>query len=123
MCLRRQDGPGAFEWGSESEDAIDRTLLFTLGSYASMSAVELLFPVGETYKFDLEVYDVNNGDPRQTFAVRFLCSSVVVLISWLITLRSGTFHHCHASRVFVLRGNTIPFAFALALVGIEKEHA
>ncbi|CAM9695160.1 unnamed protein product [Ectocarpus sp. 6 AP-2014] len=47
----------AFEWSSESDEAIDRTLSFVFNSYALMEAVELQFPVGETYKFELTLYD------------------------------------------------------------------
>eukprot|EP00752_Nemacystus_decipiens_P007213 g6456.t1 len=46
-----------FEWSSDSDEAIDRTLGFELGSYALVSAVEMKFPVGDTYKFDLELND------------------------------------------------------------------
>ncbi|CAM9878861.1 unnamed protein product [Ectocarpus sp. 12 AP-2014] len=47
----------AFVWASESDAAIDENLSFVLNSYALMEAVELQFPVGETYKFELTLYD------------------------------------------------------------------
>lgn len=46
-----------FEWTSDSEEAWDRTLTFSLSTYSSLTAVELQFPAGETYIFDLELYD------------------------------------------------------------------
>ncbi|CAM9252697.1 unnamed protein product, partial [Ectocarpus sp. 12 AP-2014] len=47
----------AFVWASESDAAIDENLSFVLNSYALMEAVELQFPVGETYKFELTLYN------------------------------------------------------------------
>lgn len=47
----------SFEWTSDSEEAWDDTLTFSLSTYSALTAVELQFPVGETYLFDLELYD------------------------------------------------------------------
>ncbi|CAN0400366.1 unnamed protein product, partial [Ectocarpus fasciculatus] len=44
-------------WASGSDEAIDEALSFTLNSYALMEAVELQFPGGETYQFELTLYD------------------------------------------------------------------
>lgn len=46
-----------FEWSSDSDEAIDRTLFFELASYAVVDAVEIKFPAGDTYKFDLVLND------------------------------------------------------------------
>ncbi|CAM9369501.1 unnamed protein product, partial [Sphacelaria rigidula] len=49
-----------FEWSSDSDEALDRDLTFILDSYATITAVELQFPVGETYTFELQFF-VDNG--------------------------------------------------------------
>lgn len=59
----------AFDWSSDSNEALDRTLSWTLNAYAEMDAVELQFPAGDTYKFDLELFD-GGDDARQVFSVR-----------------------------------------------------
>ncbi|CAM9160508.1 unnamed protein product [Ectocarpus sp. 4 AP-2014] len=55
----RVDGPttDAFDWTTDSDDAIGRSVDFELASYAMVDAVEIKFPVGNTYKFDLELND------------------------------------------------------------------
>ncbi|CAN0552381.1 unnamed protein product, partial [Ectocarpus sp. 12 AP-2014] len=55
----RVDGPttDAFDWTTDSDDAIGRSVDFELASYAMVDAVEIKFPVGDTYKFDLELND------------------------------------------------------------------
>ncbi|CAM9649069.1 unnamed protein product [Ascophyllum nodosum] len=47
----------AFEWTSDAEEAWDRKLTFSLSTYSTLNAVELQFPKGETYIFDLQLYD------------------------------------------------------------------
>ncbi|CAN0221443.1 unnamed protein product [Pylaiella littoralis] len=54
-----------FEWSSESEEALGRTLSFVLNSYAVIDTVDFQFPTGDTYKFDLQLYE-GDGDPRYT---------------------------------------------------------
>ena len=46
-----------FEWTSDSTEAIDRILYFELGAFALVDAVEMKFPPGDTYKFDLIITD------------------------------------------------------------------
>ncbi|CAM9688722.1 unnamed protein product [Scytosiphon promiscuus] len=46
-----------FEWSSDSDEAIDQTLKFELAFYAMVDAVEIKFPAGDTYKFDIVVND------------------------------------------------------------------
>lgn len=59
----------AFEWSSDSNEALDRTLSWFFNSYATIDAVEMQFPVGDTYKFDLELFD-GGDDARQVLTVR-----------------------------------------------------
>lgn len=48
-----------------------RTLGFELASYALVSAVEIKFPVGDTYTFDLELNDDSvRGEILKTVTVR-----------------------------------------------------
>lgn len=62
-----------FEWSSDSDEAIDRTLYFELGAYALVDAVEMKFPVGDTYKFDLYITDNEDYDePIKTIEARKL---------------------------------------------------
>jgi len=70
----------SFEWTSDSEEAWDRTLIFSLSTYSSLTAVELQFPVGETYIFDLELFDdrvtfsltpTSSKDPHTTIEASF----------------------------------------------------
>ncbi|CAM9236986.1 unnamed protein product, partial [Sphacelaria rigidula] len=53
-----------FEWSSDSNEALDRDLTFPLNSYATITAVELQFPVGETYKFELQFFVDNDRQQR-----------------------------------------------------------
>lgn len=52
-----------FEWSSDSNEALNRDLTFVLSSYATASAMEIQFPVGDTYKFDLEFYVDDESQP------------------------------------------------------------
>ncbi|CAM9345645.1 unnamed protein product [Scytosiphon promiscuus] len=65
----------AFEWSSESDEAIDRTLSFDLAYYAIVDTVELQFPTGETYNFELWLYG-DDGEPGYTLTVRTELSSM-----------------------------------------------
>ncbi|CAM9648998.1 unnamed protein product [Ascophyllum nodosum] len=47
----------SFEWTSDTEEAWDRKLTFSLSTYSTLNAVELQFATGETYIFDLWLYD------------------------------------------------------------------
>lgn len=70
-----------FEWTSDSEEALDRTLTFSLSSYASLSSMDFVFPEGGTYSFDLQLYDdqvtiyysdpTSRFDPHTTIEVRY----------------------------------------------------
>lgn len=44
-------------WRSDSPEATGGVLTYELNSYATVDAVELEFPVGDTYKFDVELYN------------------------------------------------------------------
>ncbi|CAM9227537.1 unnamed protein product, partial [Sphacelaria rigidula] len=53
-----------FEWQSDSDDALDRTLSFGLNSYATVTAVDILFPVGDSYNFEIRLYYYGgDGEP------------------------------------------------------------
>eukprot|EP00752_Nemacystus_decipiens_P013409 g11873.t1 len=47
----------AFMWRSDSPEATGAVLQYELNSYATVDALELEFPVGDTYKFDVELYN------------------------------------------------------------------
>ncbi|CAM9670498.1 unnamed protein product [Ascophyllum nodosum] len=57
-----------FEWWSESDDALDEELVFELSYWASLTSADLLFPAGDTYLFELDLYtDADDGnDPFMT---------------------------------------------------------
>lgn len=58
-----------FEFISNDERVLDRAVTFTLNSYATLTAIEMQFVTGDTYKFDLEVYN-DEDDPFVIIAVR-----------------------------------------------------
>lgn len=70
FSLATYQGPitNGFDWSSDSNEALDRTLSWPLSSYATMDAIEMQFPVGDTYKFDLQLFD-DSDDPVQDFPV------------------------------------------------------
>ena len=70
LLYRRLQG---FEWSSESDDALDEELVFKLSYWASLTSADLLFPEGETYLFELDLYTNADGgdDPFMTITVRF----------------------------------------------------
>lgn len=69
-----------FEWSSDSDEALGRKLTFSLSSYASLTAMEFVFPEGDTYSFDLHLYDgqvsryyldpTSSFEPHTTIEVR-----------------------------------------------------
>ncbi len=52
--------PG-FAWTSESDEMIGQTLLFELVGYWTVTEAQLQFPVGDTYKFDIELFNGLDG--------------------------------------------------------------
>ncbi|CAM9430682.1 unnamed protein product, partial [Ectocarpus sp. 13 AM-2016] len=50
-----------FEWSSDSDEAIDRTLTLTLAGYYTVTELQLMFPEGDTYKFDLALFNKLDG--------------------------------------------------------------
>lgn len=44
-----------FEWTSDSDEAIGSTLYLGLAGYFVVTKIQLQFPEGDTYKFDLSV--------------------------------------------------------------------
>lgn len=92
-CNKQEPTTDGFEWSSDSEEAIDRTLGFELASYAMVSAVEMRFPVGDTYKFDLELNDDKiRGEVLKTVTVRMSASTVAEVLSIHTSLRSMYIH-------------------------------
>lgn len=51
-----------FEWQTASDEAVGLTLGFKLAYYATVSAIQLKFPVGVTYQFDATVHFVNDNE-------------------------------------------------------------
>lgn len=92
-----------FEWTSDSDEAIGLTLYFGLAGYFTVTEMHLLFPVGDTYKFDLTLYNSldGTGEPYATVAVRvgWVLESVCESFGWRIVL--------HLRRV-VLRWFVLP---------------
>lgn len=86
----------AFMWRSDSPDATGGVLMYELNSYATVVALELEFPVGDTYKFDVELYndaaDFPSEDLFATITVRvdsdvrchFLCGGGGVAVRFII---------------------------------------
>ena len=72
----------SFEWTSDTEEAWDRKLTFSLSTYSTLNAVELQFATGETYIFDLWLYDdrvskfnldpTSSVDPHTSIEVSFV---------------------------------------------------
>lgn len=60
----------AFEWISDSEEAAGNQLAFYFSSYSLVPTVQLKFPVGDTYIFDIERYESYYGQPTTTVQVR-----------------------------------------------------
>lgn len=52
---------GAFKFASDSVDAMDETLTFTFSSYSMIKAIAMKFPVRDTPKFSLSLYDPYGG--------------------------------------------------------------
>ncbi|CAM9195943.1 unnamed protein product, partial [Hapterophycus canaliculatus] len=50
-----------FEWTSDSDEAFDRTLYFSFAGYFTVTEMQLKFPVGDTYKFELWIYNELDG--------------------------------------------------------------
>lgn len=69
----RKNGQGSttngFEFSSDSSEVVDETLGFTLDYYTVVTALELQFPAGDTYKFDVWLYD-QEGEPLYSQVVR-----------------------------------------------------
>lgn len=57
----------SFEWPSDS--TTERTFSLDLSHYAFVTALEMRFPVGDTYKFDIWLRD-EDGKRLQAFSVR-----------------------------------------------------
>ena len=55
-----------FEWWSNTDEVLDEVLAFNLGILATVTRLELQFPLGETYMFDLQLF--NGLVDRQPFA-------------------------------------------------------
>eukprot|EP00903_Cladosiphon_okamuranus_P018636 g17153.t1 len=53
--LRNERTTDGFEWTSDSNDAIGSTLFFSLAGFYTVTEIQLKFPVGDTFKFDLSV--------------------------------------------------------------------
>ena len=70
-------------WTSETDETIGDTLSFGLAGYFTVTEMQLRFPVGDTYKFDLALFNGldGTGEAYVTISVRFshvfFCSSFV----------------------------------------------
>lgn len=70
-CCPQEPTTDGFEWTSDSPEAIDRVLYVELGAFALVDAVEMKFPAGDTYKFDLVITDGKVWDePINTIEVK-----------------------------------------------------
>lgn len=55
IVLPQEVTTDGFEWTSDSDDAIGSTVFFSFAGYFVVTEIQLQFPVGDTYKFDLSV--------------------------------------------------------------------
>lgn len=79
MAVRSKQEPitDGFEWSSDSDEAIDRTLTFELAFYAIVDAIEIMFPAGNTYMFDLVLNDDKiRGETVMTIPVGMVCPAL-----------------------------------------------
>ncbi|CAM9345152.1 unnamed protein product [Pylaiella littoralis] len=53
----------AFQWTSNSAEVVGEKLHFSLSHYAIVSAIELQFPIGDTYQFEIELYNDKQDHP------------------------------------------------------------
>lgn len=61
-----------FEWQSDSDEALGRSLSFSLNSYATVTAMEIMFPVGDSYNFEINFFYYNgDGEPDLIVTVGF----------------------------------------------------
>lgn len=107
VCWRNKQDPttGGFEFFADSDEAIDRSIDFELAQYALVSAVEMKFPAGDTYKFDLELNDDKaKGEILKTVVVRMKCLDVPVValvdrqhMSWDRVRRVELLHYSAAT--------------------------
>ena len=67
LVLPQELTTDGFEWTSDSDDAIGSTLSFGLAGFFEVTEIQLLFPAGDTYKFDLSV---SGGDDSTLITVR-----------------------------------------------------
>ena len=67
LVLPQEVTTDGFEWTSDSDDAIGSALSFGLAGFFQVTEIKLLFPAGDTYKFDLSV---SGGDDSTLITVR-----------------------------------------------------
>lgn len=60
---------GALEFISDSSEVVDDALEFDLNHFATVTSLSLQFPAGDTYKFDVLLYDIE-GELLYTQEVR-----------------------------------------------------
>lgn len=82
---RNYNGQGAttgypFEFSSDSSEISDEVLGFELNTFTAVTSLELQFPAGDTYKFDVQLYD-QEGELLHTEVVRALLLLVVLSAS------------------------------------------
>ena len=72
-ALQRPATPG-FAWTSGSMESIGDALSFELSGYFAVTEVQLQFPVGDTYQFDLALFNSLDGtdEAYATVTVRFV---------------------------------------------------
>lgn len=73
MTRKQEQTTDGFEWTSDSAAAIDSFLLFGFaGFFEDVTEMQLQFPVGDTYKFDLSISNDldGTGEPFATVPVR-----------------------------------------------------
>lgn len=75
---RHGQGPTtyALEFVSDASEVLDESLGFDLAYFTTVTSLLLQFPAGDTYKFDVMLFDVE-GDPIYTQEVRKPCSHMV----------------------------------------------
>lgn len=77
-----------FAWISGSEEAIGRTLSFSLAGYFMVTELQLKFPAGDTYQYDIGIFNDldGTGEAYVTTTVRF-CSASEQVSFFVATVR------------------------------------
>lgn len=83
MIVLQEPTTTGFEWTSDSAEAIGLTLGFSFAGYfEDVTEMQLQFPVGDTYKFDLSISNSldGTGEPYVIIPVRRFVLTIACLV-------------------------------------------